>query len=76
VPPVGCSRSATFTSVTPHNRDVLLGLRPGTSADWLIAVGDVAERMADVTWALELLSGRFARVIWAPGQPRALDHPG
>jgi 3',5'-cyclic AMP phosphodiesterase CpdA len=51
----------------PANRDLLLGLRPGTSADWIIVAGDVAERMADVTWALGLLSERFARVIWAPG---------
>jgi 3',5'-cyclic AMP phosphodiesterase CpdA len=50
-----------------ENRDLLAGLRPGSPADWLIVAGDVAERMADVAWALELLSERFARVIWVPG---------
>jgi 3',5'-cyclic AMP phosphodiesterase CpdA len=51
----------------PENRELLLGLRPDSSADWLIVAGDVAERMADVVWALDLLSTRFARVIWVPG---------
>jgi 3',5'-cyclic AMP phosphodiesterase CpdA len=51
----------------PANRELLQQLQPDSPADWLIVAGDVAERMADVEWALELLAGRFAKVIWAPG---------
>lgn len=51
----------------PANRELLRRLYPDSPADWLIVAGDVAERMADVEWALELLAGRFAKVIWAPG---------
>jgi Icc-related predicted phosphoesterase len=49
------------------NHDLLAGLWPGSPADWLIVAGDVAERIADVTAALKLLSERFAQVIWVPG---------
>lgn len=60
----------------PENRDLLDGLRPDSPADWLIVAGDVAERMADVLWALELLAGRFAQVIWAPGNHELWTIPG
>jgi 3',5'-cyclic AMP phosphodiesterase CpdA len=50
-----------------QNRELLTGLWPGSSEDWLIVAGDVAERIADVAWALGLLAERFELVIWAPG---------
>ncbi|TMR99652.1 metallophosphoesterase family protein [Nonomuraea basaltis] len=50
-----------------ENRELLLGLWPNSPADWLIVAGDVAERVGEIRWALELLSARFARVIWTPG---------
>ncbi|WP_436534811.1 metallophosphoesterase family protein [Actinoplanes sp. HUAS TT8] len=50
-----------------ENRDIVDGLRPENEGDWLIVAGDVGEMFADVTWALEVLAGRFARVIWSPG---------
>ncbi|MEV0318547.1 metallophosphoesterase family protein [Streptomyces sp. NPDC050658] len=50
-----------------ENRKFLDTLRPETDADWLIVAGDVAERMADVEWALRTLTERFAKVVWAPG---------
>ncbi|WP_229074523.1 metallophosphoesterase [Actinoplanes sp. DH11] len=50
-----------------ENRDIVERLRPEREADWLIVAGDVGELIADVEWALRLLAGRFARVIWAPG---------
>lgn len=50
-----------------RNRELLTALTPGSPTDWLIVAGDVAERVSDVRWALDLLSQRFARVIWAPG---------
>jgi len=49
------------------NRELVAGLRPTSPDDWLIVAGDVAERFADVEWALGLLADRFARVVWAPG---------
>lgn len=51
----------------PENRAIVAGLTPEHPDDWLIVAGDVAERVTDIAWALEQLTGRFARVIWAPG---------
>jgi 3',5'-cyclic AMP phosphodiesterase CpdA len=42
-------------------------MRPVSDSDWLIVAGDVAERVADVEWALRTLSERFAKVVWVPG---------
>jgi 3',5'-cyclic AMP phosphodiesterase CpdA len=42
-------------------------LRPASPGDWLIVAGDVAEKAADIEWALGTLSARFATVVWAPG---------
>ncbi|AWK12241.1 metallophosphoesterase [Streptomyces spongiicola] len=50
-----------------ENREITEGLHPESDGDWLIVAGDVGEYVADVRWALELLAGRFAKVIWAPG---------
>lgn len=49
------------------NRDVLRSLRPLADDDWLLVVGDVAERVEHVEWALKVLKRYFATVIWAPG---------
>lgn len=49
------------------NRELLTRLWPSSPEDWLIVAGDVAERISDVAWALRLLTERFERVIWAPG---------
>lgn len=49
------------------NRPIIERLRPTSDDDWLIVAGDVAERVADIEWALGLLANRFARVIWTPG---------
>lgn len=35
--------------------------------DWLIIAGDIAERIDDLKRALEILTKRFAHVIWVPG---------
>jgi 3',5'-cyclic AMP phosphodiesterase CpdA len=51
----------------PRNRELVAGLGSDSGTDWLIVAGDVAERVADIVWALEVLTERFARVIWAPG---------
>jgi 3',5'-cyclic AMP phosphodiesterase CpdA len=51
-----------------ENRDVVADvLRSSSPEDWLVVAGDVGELVSDVRWALQLLSERFAQVIWAPG---------
>src|SRR4051812_32146347 len=50
-----------------ENKRLLEGLRPTASDDWLIVAGDVGELFADVEATLRLLSDRFAKVIWTPG---------
>ncbi|NBE97610.1 metallophosphoesterase [Nonomuraea sp. KC401] len=57
------------------NREIVEALRPRSAADWLLIAGDVAELMADVEWALRLLSGRFAKVVWTPGNHELWTHP-
>lgn len=51
----------------PENRAIVEGLRAGSEEDWLIVCGDVSDSVADVEWALGLLTSRFAKVIWTPG---------
>lgn len=50
-----------------ENRAHVETLRPAHDDDWLLVAGDVAELVDDVEWALSLLAGRFARVVWVPG---------
>ncbi|WP_436500518.1 metallophosphoesterase family protein [Actinokineospora sp. HUAS TT18] len=50
-----------------ENREIVAELRPDSPDDWLIVAGDVADQLHDVRWALETLAGRFAKVIWTPG---------
>jgi len=49
------------------NRTILQSLRAVSEQDWLLVVGDVADRVADLEWALGLLTDRFRRVVWVPG---------
>jgi predicted phosphodiesterase len=60
----------------PENREIVESLWPESAADWLLVAGDVAERFADVEWALRVLSQRFATVVWAPGNHELWTHPG
>lgn len=50
----------------PVNREGLLGMaeRPD---DWLIIAGDVGETEAHLNFALSVLTPRFAKLIWVPG---------
>jgi 3',5'-cyclic AMP phosphodiesterase CpdA len=50
-----------------HNREIVTRIRPAHPDDWLIVASDVAERLADIEWALTLLRDRFAHVLWVPG---------
>lgn len=51
----------------PDNRELVTTLAAEVDGDWLIVAGDVAEKVADVEWALAELAGRFDTVIWVPG---------
>ncbi|MGQ4511504.1 metallophosphoesterase [Streptomyces sp. DW26H14] len=57
------------------NRGIIESLRPGGDEDWLIVAGDVGEISTDIEWALGLLAGRFAKVVWAPGNHELWTHP-
>lgn len=57
-----------------QNRAIVERLHPAHDDDWLIVAGDVGEFLADVEWALQLLAGRFARVLWAPGNHELWTH--
>ncbi|MBH5333562.1 metallophosphoesterase [Streptomyces pactum] len=58
-----------------ENRAIVERLRPGSDEDWVIVAGDVGEVFADIEWALGLLSQRFAKVIWVPGNHELWTHP-
>jgi len=49
-----------------ENRKFVEGLQPAHQ-DWLLVAGDVADKSADIEWALGTLSKKFGKVIWAPG---------
>jgi 3',5'-cyclic AMP phosphodiesterase CpdA len=51
----------------PENRRVVESIEPQSAGDWLIVAGDVSETVEEVEWALGLLSRRFAKVLWTPG---------
>ncbi|CAH2603601.1 Metallophosphoesterase [Rhodovastum atsumiense] len=48
------------------NREALRAL-PSYPADWLLLAGDVCEKSDLFEEALAFLAGRFARVVWTPG---------
>ena len=50
-----------------NRRLVESALVPRHEGDWLIVAGDVAETVEEVGRVLGLLAGRFAKVIWTPG---------
>jgi len=49
-----------------HNRLALEALASHPD-DWLILAGDIGETEAQLAFALEILTRRFQRVIWVPG---------
>jgi 3',5'-cyclic AMP phosphodiesterase CpdA len=59
----------------PENRKIVQNLHPISAADWLLVAGDVGELLPDIEWALRTLSGRFATVVWAPGNHELWSHP-
>lgn len=57
------------------NREVVEGIHPESTLDWLLVAGDVGEMTADIEWALDILRRRFAKVIWVPGNHELWTHP-
>jgi 3',5'-cyclic AMP phosphodiesterase CpdA len=49
---------------------------PEHAADWLIVAGDVGERPDHLVAALDVLTSRFAQVIWVPGNHDLWCPPG
>jgi 3',5'-cyclic AMP phosphodiesterase CpdA len=49
-----------------ENAEALLAIPPHPE-DWLIVAGDVAERLDLIDHALAVLTERFAKVLWVPG---------
>ncbi|MEW1841648.1 metallophosphoesterase [Nonomuraea angiospora] len=58
-----------------ENRRILEDLHPGDPSDWLLVAGDVSEEVSALEWALTLLSRRFAKVVWVPGNHEMWTHP-
>ncbi|MFD4530161.1 metallophosphoesterase family protein [Streptomyces sp. NPDC058470] len=58
-----------------ENRALVEQMRPQSDEDWLLVAGDVSESVADIRWTLQTLSGRFRKVIWAPGNHELWTHP-
>jgi 3',5'-cyclic AMP phosphodiesterase CpdA len=57
-----------------NRRIVTDDLHPAADGDWLIVAGDIAEKPADVRWTLATLAGRFAKVLWSPGNHELYTH--
>lgn len=58
-----------------ENRAIVDALRPGSPGDWLIVAGDVCEFADDFERTMRLLSERFTKVVWAPGNHELWTHP-
>lgn len=48
------------------NREALLSM-PAHPADWLAVVGDIGETLEHLSYTFDVLSARFAKLIWVPG---------
>lgn len=64
-----------MTSLYGSNGQALLTL-PAYPDDWLIVASDVGESEAQLTFALRILTQRFARVLWTPGNHELWTLPG
>jgi 3',5'-cyclic AMP phosphodiesterase CpdA len=58
----------------PENRRIIEELKPACAGDWLLLAGDVGELFGDIDWTLRILSDRFARVVWTPGNHELWTH--
>lgn len=62
-------RLLAISDLHVNHRGNLEALRqvPAHGPDWLLVAGDVAEQPEQVAEAMQVLTERFARVIWVPG---------
>ena len=58
-----------------ENRAIVDRIEPRHPDDWLIVAGDVGELFSDVLATLKVLAGRFAKVVWSPGNHELWSHP-
>ncbi len=49
-----------------ENREALSGI-PDSRDHWIILAGDVGEQAHDLKFALDILTSRFGKVFWVPG---------
>lgn len=56
------------------NRKIVDRLQPTSEQDWLLVAGDVGEVSAQIERTLATLRGRFAAVLWAPGNHELWTH--
>jgi 3',5'-cyclic AMP phosphodiesterase CpdA len=57
-----------------RNRSALVALRERPD-DWLILAGDVSDTVRGLSWALEVLAPKFARLLWVPGNHEPWTRP-
>lgn len=56
------------------NREALLAM-PARPEDWLILAGDVSDSVAGLSWTLDVLGRKFARLLWVPGNHELWSEP-
>jgi len=56
------------------NREALMSM-PARPEDWLILAGDVSDSVAGLSWTLDLLGRKFARLLWVPGNHELWSEP-
>lgn len=49
-----------------RNREAVERIEPHTD-DWLVLAGDLGEEVEHVTWVIDQLAPKFARLLWVPG---------
>jgi 3',5'-cyclic AMP phosphodiesterase CpdA len=50
-----------------RNGEIVQRLAPTSDGDWLIVAGDISNSIEKIEQTLSMLAGRFARVLWVPG---------
>lgn len=59
----------------PENQKAIAHFRPKTDSDWLILCGNVSEPIDGLDWMLGLLTARFEKLIWVPGNHELWTSP-
>jgi 3',5'-cyclic AMP phosphodiesterase CpdA len=67
-------QSVTWHLAYRDNRRALMNITPHPK-DWLIVAGDIGETAADLEFAYEVLTPRFRRLVWVPGNHELWTRP-